>query len=324
MASSANASSTSRPSEFVPPPDDFTVAWICALPIERAAASCLLDREYTGHKFGSRYTLGRMGEHDIVIACLPAGLIGTNSAASVAAQVQAEFKSIQFRLLVGIGGGVPAPADIRLGDVVISQPQNGHGGVVQYDFGKTGEGGRLQLTGFLNAPPTDLLDAAAKLRALLLERKCGLSDHLSRFKAELSKEQAGPDILYAADSDHDSNALTCVGCNPSAIIERSPRPSDDPVLHFGTIASANQVMKDGVTRDRHSAELGGVLCYEMEAAGLMMCFPSLVIRGICDYSDQHKNKSWQPYAAAAACAVAREILSLIAVRNHQSQQSLGR
>jgi len=80
-------------------------------------------------------------------------------------------------------------------------------------------------------------------------------------------------------------------------------------LHFGTIASRNQVIKDGETRDRLSAELGGILCFEMEAAGLMNDFPCLVIRGICDYPDSHKNKIWQPYAAAAARA--KELLSAI-------------
>jgi nucleoside phosphorylase len=79
-------------------------------------------------------------------------------------------------------------------------------------------------------------------------------------------------------------------------------------IHYGTIASGNQVIKDGISRDRLSAELGGVLCFEMEAAGLMNDFPCLVIRGICDYADSHKNKAWQPYAAATAAAYAKELL----------------
>jgi hypothetical protein len=49
----------------------------------------------------------------------------------------------------------------------------------------------------------------------------------------------------------------------------------------------------------------------MEAAGLMESFPCLVIRGICDYSDSHKNKQWQEYAAATAAAYAKELLSVI-------------
>ena len=42
-------------------------------------------------------------------------------------------------------------------------------------------------------------------------------------------------------------------------------------------------------------------------------FRCLVIRGICDYADSHKNKTWQPYAAATAAACAKEILSLVPV-----------
>ena len=58
----------------------------------------------------------------------------------------------------------------------------------------------------------------------------------------------------------------------------------------------------------------GVTCVEMEAAGLMDSFPCLVFRGICDYADSHKNKMWQPYAAATAAAYARELLNVITGR----------
>jgi nucleoside phosphorylase len=49
----------------------------------------------------------------------------------------------------------------------------------------------------------------------------------------------------------------------------------------------------------------------MEAAGLMDNFPCLVIRGICDYSDSHKNDIWQEYAAAVAAAYAKNLLSIM-------------
>src|SRR5207302_5918726 len=103
----------------------------------------------------------------------------------------------------------------------------------------------------------------------------------------------------------------CETCSADQRVTRQPRESEDVVIHYGTIASGNQVMRDGTTRDTVSAELGGVLCFEMEAAGLMNNFPCLVIRGICDYADSHKNKRWQPYAAATAAACAKELLSLI-------------
>jgi nucleoside phosphorylase len=99
------------------------------------------------------YILGHIGEHNIVIACLPAGQTGTYSAAGVAVQIKSKFTSIRFGVMVGIGGGVPsAEHDVQLGDVVVSQLYMEHGRVVQYDFGKTTPGGFVR-TGFLNTPP---------------------------------------------------------------------------------------------------------------------------------------------------------------------------
>jgi nucleoside phosphorylase len=104
-------------------------------------------------------------------------------------------------------------------------------------------------------------------------------------------------------------------CSEDRVVERISRGNQEIKVHYGTIASGNQVIRDGVTRDTVSSELGGVLCFEMEAAGLMNRLPCLVIRGICDYADSHKNKKWQPYAAATAAAYAKEILSVIPLRS---------
>lgn len=96
------------------------------------------------------------------------------------------------------------------------------------------------------------------------------------------------------------------------LIHRIERKDDDdnPAIHYGLIASANTLMKDAEIRDVFT-EHHGVLCFEMEAAGLMNHFPCLVIRGICDYSDTHKNKHWQGYAAMTAAAYAKDLLGRI-------------
>ena len=104
-------------------------------PIELAAAQEMLDEEDECPSQCSSdsdlYTLGRIADHNVVLACLPAGQMGPQSAAAVAARMTSKFTSIRFGLMVGIGGGVPSvAADIRLGDVVISQPYLQHGGVV--------------------------------------------------------------------------------------------------------------------------------------------------------------------------------------------------
>ena len=95
-------------------------------------------------------------------------------------------------------------------------------------------------------------------------------------------------------------------------VQRNERTADedDPVVHYGLIASADRLMKDAQVRDKLACD-EEVLCFEMEAAGLMDHFPCVVIRGICDYSDTHKNDIWQGYAAATAAAYAKELLDVI-------------
>ncbi|KAJ4856566.1 ankyrin repeats (3 copies) domain-containing protein [Trichoderma breve] len=257
----------------------------------------MLDCKHGGSK-SSQYTLGRIGDHNVVIACLPAGLTGTNAAATVAAKLILQFTSIRFGLLVGIGGGVPSrESDIRLGDVV-------------YDFGKT-RPGEFETTGFLNTPPIVLLDALSKIQADHLSGNSKFSQYLQRITHQLGIMPDDPktDTLFESSYEH-VEGPTCENCDDKQLVHRKPR-NQDIVIHYGTVASGNQVIRDGITRDKLSSKLGGILCFEMEAAGLMNSFPCLVIRGICDYADSHKNKAWQPYAASAAASYAREVLAAV-------------
>ncbi|KAK6522822.1 hypothetical protein TWF281_002254 [Arthrobotrys megalospora] len=237
-----------------------------------------------------------------------------------------------FGLMVGVGGGAPnleKGRDIRLGDVVVSQPNPPYHSVVQYDFGKAIEDGRFVSTSSLNAPPTTLLCALSFAKALnpadLGERIKEKAQEIGEADSRLRHPQS-TDRLFEAGyyhvaevvvpgSEDCSNTIathldTCRACDPRRIVERPDREYEHPYMHYGTIASANQVMKDGRKRDVISAQTGA-LCFEMEAAGLTNDFPCLVIRGISDYSDGHKNKSWQPYASLVAALYAKELLYLI-------------
>ena len=117
---------------------DYTIGWICALEVELTAARCMLDEEHEDLSVAANdsntYTLGRAGKHNIVIACLPEGTIGTTGAATAAANLLRSFNNIRFGLMVGIAGGAPGPPDeedprndIRLGDVVVSTPLESSG-----------------------------------------------------------------------------------------------------------------------------------------------------------------------------------------------------
>ncbi|OJJ65880.1 hypothetical protein ASPBRDRAFT_139251 [Aspergillus brasiliensis CBS 101740] len=303
--------------ERQPHREDYTVGWVCALPIELAAAQAMLDTEHSSIRLQiddpSIFILGNIAGHNIVITCLPDGQIGTSSAATVAIQMRSAFPSIRFGLMVGIGGGVPSPEhDIRLGDVVVGRPDNQTGGVVQYDFGKSTSSGFVR-TGFLNAPPVILLNAVALLRARHFLGRGTMTEYMEGLKgmpAFTSEEDKDQDVLFEPGYNH-AGGVTCENCDKDRLIRRDEREGRGIMVHYGTIASGNQVIKDAHERDRLAAELGGVVCFEMEAAGLVNNFPCLVIRGICDYADSHKNQKWQPYAAGVAAAYAKELLSVI-------------
>ncbi|KAF2685268.1 hypothetical protein K458DRAFT_477318 [Lentithecium fluviatile CBS 122367] len=175
---------------------------------------------------------------------------------------------IRFGLMVGIGRGVPsAEADIRLGDVVVSQPHGTFGGV------------GFERTGSLNAPPQILLTAVGRVRANELRGRSKLSEYVSKISCipKFQRKKAGPDILFEAAYDH-QGGQRCDKCSTDRQVARLPRDSEEVVVHYGTIASGNQVVRDGRT---------------------------------CDYADSHKNKTWQPYAAGTAAAYAKEVLSVI-------------
>ncbi|KAL9088061.1 MAG: hypothetical protein Q9165_006402 [Trypethelium subeluteriae] len=301
---------------------DYTIGLICALSTEMTAVKAVLDEVHTNLAVPSHdenaYTLGRICGHNIVVACLPAGVYGTTAAATVASQMLSTFSSITMRLMVGVGGGVPTKEhDIRLGDVVISIPTPQCSAVVQYDHGKTLADGQFHRTGQLNKPPIPLLTAVNKLQA---DHRLNASktpailsmvfDKYPRMKSGYGYPGQDQDVLYEPGCNHIEEGETCSTCGLLEPIARAPRDDDAPRFHYGPIASGNQVMKHGKTRDRLAQQLG-ILCFEMEAAGLMDSFPCLIVRGMCDYSDAQKNKQFQNYAALTAAAYARELLSII-------------
>ncbi|TIA37278.1 hypothetical protein D6C79_08111 [Aureobasidium pullulans] len=286
---------------------DYRVCWICPLDIERAAAEAMLDERHMSLPNNPHdtnvYTLGRIGKHNVAIAGLPIG------------------NTMSVLLLVGIGGGAPSKSnDIRLGDIVVSYPDGNYGGVVQVDSGKSvprnvHEDGFL-IKGTLNQPPDRLLNVVkavqAKHRGLPGSEQPDFIQFLRKSikdRPRLSAERPGihEDKLFDSMYDHVVDELTCAKCDDERVIRRQARLNDEPLIHVGLIASANNVRKDGRTRERLSQQLG-VLCFEMEAGGAMNNFPCLTIRGISDYADSHKNDRWKPYAALAATAYAKEWL----------------
>ena len=106
-------------------------------------------------------------------------------------------------------------------------------------------------------------------------------------------------------------------CNDNMLVQRQrllistdagkAAEEQKPRIHFGLVASGDTVMKSGEDRDEIAAR-EKVIGFEMEGAGVCDIFPCVVIKGVCDYADSHKNKEWQGYAAVAAAACMKAFL----------------
>ena len=300
------------------PRESYNIGIICALDVEKAAVEATFDEEHSKLAGDDNvYSFGRIGVHNVVVACLLADFMGKGSATAVARDMMRSFP-IKVGFMVGICGGVwSEKTDIRLGDVIVSQPDRMYGGVVQWDFSKIEGEGVFRRTGTLNEPPQPLLNAVQSLKAKHRQRGNELHKFLDEmlsnnpFMVEEYRHQGRQnDELFEASYSHPTRG-TCEGCDRSRLVQRIPHRKDDkPKIHYGNIASSDVVVKDGLTRDRIARE-EGILCFEMEAAGLMETFPGVVIRGVCDYADSHKNNRWQAHAAATAACCTKELLGLM-------------
>lgn len=299
---------------------DYTVGWICALaePELRVSRALLDGPEHEAPWLPAidphPFTFGKINGHNVVMACFPSGTMGTDAAASTAEAMRGTFANLKYALLVGIGGGAPSDAhDIRLGDVVVGHPHASTrtSGVVRYDFGKATHEG-FQITGTQDRPSRHLLEAVSQVKGAGVDggRFLQYVRNVNEAVAALETTTPGPrvDKLFLPHYTHSQGKSDCTECLSQFEVGRRARGSTQPVVHYGTIASGNQVMKDAQKRDAIKQEHPDIKCFEMEAGGVSNVLPCLVVRGICDYCDSHKNDHWQPYAAGVAAAFAKELL----------------
>lgn len=287
---------------------DYTIAWICALHLELAASRALLDEQHeslAAHDGDHNvYVLGCIAHHNVVMVALPA-VHGKVNAAAVSTHLKRSFPNIKATLMVGIGGGAPGEADLYLGDVVVGTR------VMEYDLGKAINDGQFEATAIPKLPSSRLLSAVVNLRSKHgMSRSSVRSQELMRTSLSHYNRPTQPDRLFQASYPHPPDATTCDNCDDNKLQPRTRRLTDEFLIHYGVIASGDSVNKDANKRDTVSRMLKA-MCFEMEAAGIMDSLECLPIRGICDYSDSHKNKAWQDYAAATAAAYARELLETI-------------
>lgn len=291
------------------------------------------------------YTTGAIGHHNVVLAHMPG--MGKVSAGMVAASCRTSFPNIKLALVVGICGAAPSGTDkedILLGDVIISE------GVVQYDFGRQFPDRfdpKTHFTDVLGRPNTEIRSFMSMLkirryRDMLREK---MSRHLARLDDTAQHPGAEADRLFESayrhrhqdpgscpvcavwkqDGDPVCDLAAGASCEQLNCDEKKSVPRHrihgglpsaaqisalEPEVHFGLIASGDTVMKSGKRRDELAKNLK-VIAFEMEGAGVWDNLPCVVVKGVCDYADSHKNKKFQKYAATTAATCMKALLEIL-------------
>ncbi|KAL8310334.1 hypothetical protein RB597_010258 [Gaeumannomyces tritici] len=308
--------------------DDFEIAIICALTQEVDTVKALFDERWDGHgqdgyskdaRDPYAYACGRIGRHNVVVPHMTG--MGKVNAANVATNCRLSFPGVKIALVVGVCAGVPfvsggsgQKTEVILGDVIISQ------GVVQYDFGRQTDAGfftKVTPLESLGKPITEISSHVAMLKSRDDRKRLlrDMSEYLDVLQGEKDLEAGYPgveqDWLFEPAYRHRKPTKKCEDfCDRTKLVPRDrlqgPNPPT-PGVHFGLIASGDKVIKSARHRDKIIRD-HNVVAFEMESAGVWDVIPCVVIKGVCDYADSHKAKSWQKRAAAAAAACMKAFL----------------
>ncbi len=292
----------------------YNIAIITALPKERAAVQCMMDsvEPWPGNGNGYIYSIGTISSpssnsrfHKVVIT--QTMKMGNNSGATTAAVAKATFPAIDDIIMSGIAGGIPSPSNpkkhVRLGDVVVSDAS----GVVQYDYIKDSGSEGIQHRNSDPQPSSRLLAGVEFLKMEVISGNSPWEKHLDKGKVlqDSARPKISTDIVWI-----DENKIKKIDHPFEA--DRKPNL---PSIKYGPIGSANILLKNKSKRESLDSKFG-LYAVEMEGAGLAEASWSIgcgyiLVRGICDYSDIHKNDEWQGYAAIASAAYTRALIEVL-------------
>ncbi|KAI1322280.1 hypothetical protein F5Y16DRAFT_413326 [Xylariaceae sp. FL0255] len=308
---------------------DYHVVWVCP-GVALDPARLMLEEEhdrpvYDANYDDNTYICGTMEGHNVVLATNPPGMAGNVTAGRLAVPIFKTFPNVKMTMLIGIGGGVPSPTpaddtlkDIHLGDVVVGWPGDGKQAVVYYESGRL-HSDKFEILGTIDRPDWVLLNALGILESYHKFGTTRFSEHLKRL--DKHKQFAHPDLqqdkLFQPSYGHKEGKESCAECDDREMVYRNPRTrehQDQFIFHRGRIGTGNAIVVDANQRDLISERCGGLQCIEMSAAGVDASRNCLVIRGISDYCDTHKNGVWKHYAAAKAAVFGRELLRMITPR----------
>lgn len=298
--------SNSSPTAAGISPNSVTFGIVTALPKEYAAVKVMLD-DPVDHwtPKGRVYVLGSIpakgeGTHHVALMLSNQGTAVASHSATLLVE---DFPGTNAILMVGIAGGVPDVAKparhVRLGDIVVSGDQ----GIVAYDFGKEHQD-RFEARLPPRPPHARLLQACRRLDAIAYENQFPWLSHLPR----------AAHLLHSARPPAETDRLAS-SSNATVYLDHPPDPDrrpDQPRVFIGTVACANRLLKNPVTRDQLRDQYD-VRAVEMEGFGIAEAtwnqdIGYIVVRGVCDYCDSNKGDAWQGHAAIIAGAYARAVL----------------
>jgi nucleoside phosphorylase len=327
-------------------PANYHVAWIAPLWIEHVAAINMLDDQHDGsfpHREGRKYqvTAGKIQENNVIIATLH-GEYGNVTVADLASEIRNRFPRLQLCLLVGVAAGLPLlpDRDIRLGDVLVAVPSQHDAGMVAYNLGKATPDGFFELRTLAQADSLvrstitmvraewegsrSRPDLAQKTKFLshyhaIKNWKHGVNvkGYPDDFACPGQELDNGPVVAMALSgiAGGASSATASTGDRIATDTrDRSfgdynhhPTTEERTSVWYGSIGTGDELIKDA-SRSAQLRAKHDIIGLEMEAYGAMTGLRVGVIRGVCDYANEEKNKLWQPYAAARAAAFAKTVI----------------
>lgn len=293
------------------------------------------------------YTTGVIGGLNVVLAFMPGIGKGSaaNVATNIRSSFGGIKLALAVGICAGVPNNTDGDHQILLGDVVISKAvvQYDFGRQIDGGFRR-----KTDVEESLGRPNVEFRSLLAKLQSARSRKRLQdktfryLTDIIQKTKAQYPG--AMEDKLYKSTYRHvhhgTSTCTTCakceeddtsacddalkascaqLGCDETMLVRRGrlDRAMDGvhsgeevkqkPIIHYGLVASGDTVMKSGKQRDKVAAE-AKVIAFEMEGAGVWDNLPCIVIKGVCNYGDSHKNKVWQDYAAATAAACTKAFL----------------
>jgi hypothetical protein len=108
------------------------------------------------------------------------------------------------------------------------------------------------------------MTGVSKLQALHLRKGSTIREHVNSMlelnpamQEDFSYQNPEDDQLFQADYDHMGSDKNCKSCDEARLIQRKPRATNVPAIHYGHIGSANQVMRrcyarEASTRNGHN------------------------------------------------------------------------